>query len=134
MAAQAQAAQILDFLHTDVTLLTPRDKAGVLGLLRKTLLATQEHFLATTNRGITIFRDVSDLPRNRIYRVSGMGEVEADARVSLLPGAAKCWCHLQATPNSMRLVQTSDLQCKQTHCYSVLHNHAASSGCVIASA
>lgn len=81
MAAQAQAAQILDFLHTDLTLLTPRDKAGVLGLLRKTLLATEEHFLATTNRGITIFRDVSDLPRNRIYRVSGMGEVQADAGV-----------------------------------------------------
>jgi hypothetical protein len=96
MAAQAQAAQILDFLHTDLTLLTPRDKAGVLGLLRKTLLATQEHFLATTNRGITIFRDVSDLPRNRIYRVSGMGEVEADAGVSsaqLLPaGTSWCWC------------------------------------------
>jgi hypothetical protein len=99
MAAQAQAAQILDFLHTDLKLLTPRDKAGVLGLLRKTLLATEEHFLATTNRGITIFRDVSDLPRNRIYRVSGMGEVEADAGVS-----SRCCCGM---PNSGLVVQTA---------------------------
>lgn len=76
----AQAAQILDFLH-GLPLLTPRAKAGVLGLLRKTLLCADEDFVATTSAGISIFRDVKDVALNRIYRVSGTGFVEADPQV-----------------------------------------------------
>lgn len=82
MAHSSQAGLILDFLH-QLPLLTPRAKAGVLGLLRKTLLCSEDDYVATTSNGITIFRDVKDVALNRIYRVSGMGEVEAAPQVCI---------------------------------------------------
>lgn len=80
--AHRAAADSIEFLQ-QLPLLSARDKRGVLGLIRHTL-AHDFVCVLNTHNGISIFRSTpdQDLNSNRIYRVSGMGEVPEDPKAS----------------------------------------------------
>lgn len=74
----AHAAAMLDFL-AGLHLLTAHDKRGVLKLV-KGLDPSSYELIARSGHGISVFRTAT-CSNNRIYRVTGMGEVAADPQV-----------------------------------------------------
>lgn len=76
------AAALLDFL-AELPLLLPADKKAVLKLLQG-LDPSGFDLIARSGHGISVFRTAACSSSNTdIYRVTGMGEVEAAGRVSL---------------------------------------------------
>jgi len=77
---RSSAAEMLQFLQS-LPLLTPSDKRGVLQLIQSCLRAAEFEFdlVAATNGDVSIWRQQES--RKGIYRVSGMGSVNADPKV-----------------------------------------------------
>eukprot|EP00775_Hariotina_reticulata_P006458 gene6458-6687_t len=76
---RSPAAEMLQFLQS-LPLLTPSDKRGVLQLIQSCLRAAEFEFdlVAATNGDVSIWRQQES--RKGIYRVSGMGSVNADPK------------------------------------------------------
>jgi hypothetical protein len=79
-STHSAAAALLDFL-ADLPLLLPKDKAGMLKLI-KGLDPSGFDLIARSGHGISVFRTAAC--NNNIYRVTGMGEVAAPPEVRAL--------------------------------------------------